>query len=115
MSWTLNGSPIRAPHDKKITENVRKVIHEPLSGGFVRDFIGSRKKIIDCKWSPMFPDDYTTLFEAFTSQELTATTYILEISEIGFSAEVLIDFDSYSLPYPNNYDLREISVRFYEV
>ena len=115
MSWTLNGAPFRAPHDKKVTENVRKVIHEPISGGFTRDFIGARKKIIDCKWTPMFEGDYNTLFTAYENQQLFGTTYNLTITELSFSANVLVEIDSYSLPYSNNYDLREISVRFYEV
>lgn len=117
MAWTLGGVTIRSPHKKKVDQSSSRVLNRGLDGSFHRDFVGNEKKIFDCFWSPMFPEDVTTILAAYNAQRTLGTSYALVISETGFSfsGNVLIELNPYDFEIPNVYTHPDVPVRFIEV
>jgi hypothetical protein len=116
MSWTLDGTVIRSPHQKRLDRSSVSVLNRTLSGGHVRDFIGSQKMVIDCSWMPIFPADLQAVLAAYDDQRLNGTAKTLVINETGlsFSGSVLIVINPEDFTIPNNYEYPDFSVRFIE-
>lgn len=115
MAWALEGNPISAPTKKTFKPSTQQVTRRPLSGAFTRDYIGDEKMIIDCEWENISKTEYDFIKNQYDEQRLYGTNKSLAISDISFSADVIIDMQDHDLPYSNHYDWRKLKIVFYEI
>lgn len=115
MSWILGGDTINAPQSKVEERRIQSVVHRTINGLHSRDFIGAEKKVFECEWSTISQADFDTIVRHYNGQIDSGETVSLEITELNFAADVLIEIGNIDFNIANHYGYRKFSARFIEI
>jgi len=112
--WILNGNEIQPPDNKQIIEDQIEVYHKTMTGKNSRDVIGTSKKHISCHWNEISAAELAKIYGPWHDQSVNASSYLLQITDLSFSLDVIIRADQTTYALPRNYNYSDINFTFIE-
>ncbi len=113
MSYILDSTTIRAPHEFSEGNSTQVAVQRALSGSINRDYFGSNKRVWSLSYRNVKKSDYdviNTIYQSYLSTGNTKTWQITETNYTVSQTNVHVDLESRSFSvrgssYISDFDL----------
>ena len=85
MSWLLNGSSIRSPHQFDESNDTQAAQNRTLDGSINRDYFGSNKRVWVLDYQNTKKADYDTIKAIYTSYLSDAVAKTWQVTESNYT------------------------------
>lgn len=85
MSYLLDGTSIRRPHQIEESNSTQVAVQRTLSGAINRDYFGSNKRVWKLDYNTVQPSDYTTIKAIYDAYLANGVTKSWEITETNYT------------------------------
>lgn len=113
MSYILNGTTIRAPHDFNEQNSTQVAEQRTLSGAINRDYFGSNKRVWSLNYENCNVTDFNSIKTLYTNYlangsavawQVTETNYLIPLTNVHIDLHER-DFSISGLDYLSNFTL----------